>query len=78
MPLAMVFDVPGDRCRAVHRGQDADVVASGNASVGAHDALEKGLGLRRVVGVYAVGIITREIAHFDVVHVHMLAGINGL
>ncbi len=41
----VVGDGARDGGRTVHRRQDADVVARGDATVGPHDALERGRGL---------------------------------
>ena len=77
-------EVVGDRARgggrAVHAGQHADVVARGHAAVGAHDAVEGG-GRGGVVGGQRAGARLMgpgEIAEGQVVHVHVLAGGDGL
>ena len=65
--------------RAVHAGEDADVVAGGDAAVGAHDALE-GCRLRRRLRSgarrRAIGVVARELGHRQVVRVHVLAGLD--
>ena len=73
-------EVVGDRARrggrAVHRGQHADVVARGDAAVGADDALE-GRRLGDVGGGQRAGagvVRAREVAERQVVRVHVLAG----
>ena len=73
--LEIVGDDVGDMRRAVHAGQDADVVARRHPPVGPHDALE---GRRRIeIGgrphVLAIGVVLGEIAHAAVVHMHVLA-----
>ncbi len=75
----VVGDRAGGRGRAVHAGQDADVVARGDTAVGALDAHEGGFapgGLGLHVG--AEGVVAREVApavaHAEVVRVHVLAG----
>ena len=71
-----IGDQPGDMRRAVHRRQDADVVARRHAAVRSADAVER----RRRVGVVgrlridAVGVVLGEVAHLAVLHVHVLAG----
>ena len=75
--------MPRDRARhrgrAVHAGEDADVVARRDAAVGAHDALE-GRRLARRTSVSftsdAKGVVALEVAHRQVVHVHVLAGLD--
>ena len=70
----MIGDGARHRGRAVHGGEDADVVARGDAAVLAHDALEArrpgGRGRRLRLG--AVGMVAREVTHRQVVRVHML------
>ncbi|KAG0924415.1 hypothetical protein G6F66_015045 [Rhizopus arrhizus] len=76
----MVGDGACHRGRTVHAGQDADVVARGNAAVGAHDAVERGR-LRHVVcRVRALphGIVALEVREFQVLRVHVLARRNVL
>ena len=64
-----------DMGAAVHRGQDADVVAGSDTSVGTLDALEcRGqIEVRRRLDVHAPGIILGELAHADILHVDVLA-----
>ncbi|KAG1606322.1 hypothetical protein G6F45_014005 [Rhizopus arrhizus] len=72
----MVGDGACHRGRTVHAGQDADVVARGNAAVGAHDAVERGR-LRHVVcRVRALphGIVALEVREFQVLRVHRRTG----
>ena len=81
---ALAREVAGDAARhrggAVHRGQDADVVARGDAAaigaVLAHDALEGGGGrdVVRGLGIGAEGVVALELAHREIVEMHVLAG----
>ena len=74
-----IRDDAGDVSRAVHAGQDADVVPRGDAPVRSANALEA-RGCRVELGgagVDAVGIVLCEIAHFAIIDVHVLAGRNG-
>ena len=70
-----IGDQSRDMRRAVHRRQDADVVARRHAAVRPADAVER----RRRVGVVgrlridAVGVVLGEVAHLAVLHVHVLA-----
>ncbi|MNV52856.1 hypothetical protein D3C71_1449700 [compost metagenome] len=76
----MVGDGARHRGRTVHAGQDADVVARGDAAVGAHDAIEGG-GLRHVVsGVRALPhrVVALEFRELQIVRVHVLSGRDGL
>ena len=71
----VVGDGAGHRRRAVHRGQDADVVAGGDAAVGADDAVE---GRRRVdvgggLGAARRRVVAGEARELEVVRVHVLA-----
>ena len=71
-------DVVRHRRRAVHRGEDADVVARAHAAIGAVVAHE---GRRRVrelrgPGEGAVRVVAREVAHDAVVRVHVVAGLD--
>src|SRR3989304_9625349 len=62
--------------RAVDAGQDADVIARRDAAIGAYDALEGRL-WRRPFDRFDVGaerVIALELAHREVVDVHVLAG----
>ena len=70
-----IGDQSRDMRRAVHAGEDADVVARRDAAVGAADAVE-GRGRVGIVGgsrVNAVAVVLGEVAHLAVLHVHMLA-----
>ena len=75
-PPERVRDVAGDRGRAVHRRQDADVVARGHLPALAQDALERrgrvGVLRRRRQG--GEGVLALELAHRQVLRVHVLAG----
>jgi len=64
--------------RAVHRGDDADVVARADIAVRAHITLEGGrLGkLGRIVLALAESIIALEFAHRQVVHMDMPAALD--
>ncbi len=73
--LEDVGDDAGDMGAAIHRGEDADIVARRDAAVRAADALE-GRGqieVRRRLDVDAIGIVLGEIAHAAVLRVHVLA-----
>ena len=77
--MDVAAEVVGDRAcdgrRAVHRGQHADVIARGDAAVGAHDAVE-GRGCVDIVGrmqPLANRVVERDMAELEVVAVHMLA-----
>ncbi|MNO95576.1 hypothetical protein D3C76_872210 [compost metagenome] len=74
----MVGHGPGHGRRAVHRGEDADVVAGGDPAIGAHDALELRLAAGLAAGVDTEGVVTGEIAHLHVVHMHVFTGVDGL
>ena len=78
--LEHVRHQPGHMGTAVHRREDADVVARRHPSVRAADALERKafIGHRGRPGVLAIGVVLREIAHPAVVHVHMGARRDGL
>ena len=73
----LLRDVAAGGGRAVHGGDDAEIVARGDAPVLAHDALEGGsIGRGHVVGlprVGAEGVVALEAAHLHVVRVHMRA-----
>ena len=73
----LVGNGPRNGRRTVDRGENADVIASGNPAIGAHDALEKRLGLRCFMGVDTECVVSGEVAHFNVLHVHMLARLDG-
>ena len=77
-PLAreVLGDPARDRCRAVDRGQDAEIVARRHAAVGTHDALERrrGIDALRRLRVHAERVVAVEAAHLEVVQVHVLAG----
>ena len=73
--LEHVGDHARDMRAAIHRGEDADIVARRDAAVGAADALE-GRGqieIRRRLDVDAVGIVLGEIAHAAILGVDVLA-----
>ena len=73
--LEDVGDQARDMRAAVHRGEDADIVARRHAAVGTADAVE-GRGqieVRHRLDVDAVGIVLGEIAHAAVLGVHVLA-----
>ena len=76
--LEHVGDDAGDMGAAIHRGEDADIVARRHAAVGAANALE-GRGqieIRHRLDVDAIGIVLGEIAHAAVLGVHVLARRN--
>ena len=76
--LEHVGDDAGDMGAAIHRGEDADIVARRDAPVTAADALE-GRGqieIRHRLDVDTIGIVLGEIAHAAVLRVHMLARRN--
>ena len=76
--LEHVGDHARDMRAAVHRGEDADVVARRDPAVRAADALE-GRGqieIRHRLDVDAIGIVLGEIAHAAVMGVHVLARRN--
>ncbi|MNN27131.1 hypothetical protein D3C81_1406570 [compost metagenome] len=70
----VVSDRPCHRGRAVHRGEDADVVARGYPAIGAHDTHE-GIVVGRLLafGIDAEGVVAGKFAHRQIVHVHMFA-----
>ena len=77
--LEDVSDHAGDMRAAIHRRQDADIVAGGDAPVGADNALE-GRGqieIRRRRDVDAERIVLGEIAHAAILGMDMLARRNG-
>jgi hypothetical protein len=71
----VVRDHARDGGGAIDAREDADVVACGDARVGAHDALEGSGRVRVVHGLDpgAEGVVALEVAHGEVVHVHVLA-----
>ncbi len=73
-------DAAGYGCGAVDRGEDADVVASGDSAVGADDALKGGWRFeeRCGVGFGAYGVFALEVAGDEVVGVDEFAGGDGL
>ena len=76
--LEHVGDDAGDMGAAIHRGEDADIVARRHPAVGAANALE-GRGqieIRHRLDVDAVGIVLGEIAHAAVLRVDVLARRN--
>ena len=78
--LEDVGDEAGDMRAAIHRGEDADIVARGDAAIGAANALERcrQIKIRRRLDVDAARIVLGEIAHAAVLRVHMLARRNRL
>ena len=73
--LEHVGDDAGDMRAAIHRGEDADIVAGRDAAVGTANALE-GRGqieIRRRRDVDAVSIVLGEIAHAAILGVDVLA-----
>ena len=68
----------GHRGRAVHAGQDADVVARADLAVGAAEALEGGARLGRqqllVARILGEGVVALEGGERAVVRVHVAAG----
>ncbi|MNL21338.1 hypothetical protein D3C87_1426250 [compost metagenome] len=70
----------GDSGRAIHRGQDADVVSGSHATVRAYDPHEHRLAVQRLVGFHieAERIITGKIAHGQVVHMHVVTSLDNL
>ncbi len=73
-------DAAGDGGGAVDCGEDADVVAGGDAAVGAEDALERG-GVGEQfggVGVGADGVVALEVSGDEVVGVDEFADVDGL
>ena len=74
--LEDIGDEAGDMGAAIHRGEDADIVAGGDAAVGTADAVEERgqIEVRRRLDVDAIGIVLVEIAHAAVLRVHVLAG----
>src|SRR4051812_10309574 len=78
--LERIGDEAGRVGAAVHRRQDADVVAGRDAPVRTNDPLERSR-LGNVVGrlcIHAIGVVLREVAHAHVVDMHMLPWSNGL
>ena len=71
-------DAAGDCSRAVHSGQDAYVVAGGDAAVGADDALEGGScgGIEQFCGASfrAYGVVAVEVTGDEVVGVDVISG----
>ena len=76
--LEDIGDDAGDMGAAIHRGEDADIVAGRDAAVGTADALEgrRQIEIRRRRDVDAIGIVLGEIAHAAVLRMHMLARRN--
>ena len=74
--LEDVGDEARDMGAAIHRGEDADVVAGSDAAVGTADAVEgrRQIEIRHRLDVDAIGIVLVEIAHAAVLRVHVLAG----
>ncbi len=75
IPAEVIGDGLGHGRRAVDRRQDADVIAGGDPAIGSHDAHEGVAGLRAdTAGVDTKGVIAGEVAHHQIVHMHMLPG----
>ena len=76
--LEDVSDEARDMGAAIHRGEDADIVAGGDAPIRAADALEgrRQIEIRHRLDVDAERIVLGEIAHAAVLRVHMLARRN--
>src|SRR5581483_1410881 len=72
----------GDGGRAIHAGEDADVVARAGLAVAAAVALKSGARLRRqerlLARVPGEGIVALELGERAVVRVHVRAGSDGL
>ena len=76
--LEDIGDHAGDMRAAIHRGEDADIIAGRNPPVGTANALE-GRGqieVRHRLDVDAEGVVLGEIAHAAILGVHMLARRN--
>jgi hypothetical protein len=74
--LEDIGDHAGDMGAAVHRGEDADIVAGRHPPVGAADAIESRgqIEIRCRRNVDAEGVILGEIAHAAILRMHVLAG----
>ena len=78
--VEVLGDHAADVRRAVHAGDDREVVAGGDAAVGALDA-HKGGGVGSVFDRLVVGterVIALEVAHRQVVHMHVIARLDRL
>ena len=76
--LEDIGDEACDMRAAIHRGEDADIVARRHAAIGAADAIEgrRQIEVRHRLDVDAIGIVLGEIAHAAVLRVDMLARRN--
>ena len=75
----VVGHCPRHRRRAIHRGEDTDVVAGRHPTIGTDDAPEAALDRhRRATGLDAEGMLPGEVAHGEVVHVDVAARGDGL
>ena len=76
--LEDVGDEAGDMRAAIHRGEDADIVAGRDPAVGTADAVEgrRQIEIRHRLDVDAEGIILGEIAHAAILGMHVLARRN--
>ncbi|MNE28428.1 hypothetical protein D3C80_1218690 [compost metagenome] len=78
VPAEMIGHGPGHGRRAVHRSQDADIIAGGDSAIAAHDAFKEGFSGWRHMGIDAKGVIAGKIAHLHIVHMHVLTGFDRL
>ena len=76
----MVGDGAGHGGRAVHRRQDADVITCRHTAIRAHDSHEHGRIVQRLLGFHIVAesVVAGEVAHGQVVHMHMVTGLDYL
>ncbi len=78
--LEHVGDHAGHMGAAIHRGEDADIVARRDAAVAAPEAHEsrRQIEIRRRLDVHAIGVVAVEIAHAAILGVDVLARRNRL
>ena len=74
--LEDIGDEAGDMGAAIHRGEDADIVAGRDAAVGTANAVEgrRQVEIRHRLDVDAIRIIFCKVAHAAILRVHVLAG----
>ncbi|MNF99733.1 hypothetical protein D3C84_826460 [compost metagenome] len=78
IPAKVIGHGPGHGRRAIDRSENAYIVAGRDAAIGPHDALEHRFRARRGMGIDAESVVTGKVAHLHIVHMHVIAGFDGL